>query len=110
AANIYNFMDGIDGIATVQAIGTSSGWMIFSALWGLPELFALNTCILTAVTVFLLFNWPPARIFMGDVGSLFLGFAFAIMPFLASSMSGFVAAGEAIWLAGLLLWPFLFDG
>jgi UDP-N-acetylmuramyl pentapeptide phosphotransferase/UDP-N-acetylglucosamine-1-phosphate transferase len=53
---------------------------------------------------FLLYNWAPAKVFMGDVGSAFLGFLFAALP---------AVAGQArleLWVcAVLLLWPFLFD-
>lgn len=109
-ANIYNFMDGIDGIASVQAIVASAGWLLFAWILGAPVLFTINLFLITSVAVFLHFNWSPARIFMGDVGSLFLGYAFAVMPFFAGWESDSVAAGQTIWLAGLLLWPFLFDG
>ncbi len=110
AANIYNFMDGVDGIASAQAIGAAVGWIYFAWLWGVHELFVINLFILSAVAVFLLFNWSPARIFMGDIGSLFLGFFYAIMPFLAAYLSESVQLGSAIFLGGLLIWPFLFDG
>jgi len=108
--NIYNFMDGVDGIASVQAIGASAGWMSFSAWYNLPELFALNLILLAAVSVFLIFNWSPARIFMGDIGSLFLGLTYAVMPFMATHLTLAPQPGFIIWIAVLLLWPFLFDG
>jgi len=108
--NIYNFMDGVDGIASVQAIAASTGWMLFSAWYDLPELFSLNLFLLAAVTTFLLFNWAPARIFMGDTGSLFLGLTYATMPFMAMQLTNVPPSGFIIWVAVLLLWPFLFDG
>jgi len=107
--NIYNFMDGIDGIATIQALSASIGWMIFALLWNQPILFTINLVIFTTVLVFLRFNWEPAKIFMGDVGSVFLGFYFAVMPFFAASLSEQITIGITIWLGGLMLWPFLFD-
>jgi len=108
--NIYNFMDGVDGIASMQAIGTSAGWMYLAYVWQIPELLVLNLFILISVTVFLWFNWAPASIFMGDVGSLFLGFLFAIMPFYAAYLPGSPEIGLLIWVAAIMLWPFLFDG
>jgi len=108
--NIYNFMDGVDGIASVQAIGATTGWMVLAYSWGQPELLALNLIILISILVFLKFNWAPSSIFMGDVGSLFLGFLFAIMPFYAAYLPGSPEIGILIWVAAIMLWPFLFDG
>lgn len=76
--NLFNFMDGIDGIAGMQAI-----FMLLSAA-GLavlahPEalyspVWVWMVCIVAATFGFLLLNWPPAKIFMGDVGSTWLAF------------------------------------
>ncbi len=108
--NIFNFMDGVDGIASVQALSAAIGWTIFAYLWQVPVLFAVNIFVVAGIVSFLVYNWSPAKIFMGDVGSVFLGFLFAIMPFIAAYYSDQVSIGETIWLAGILLWPFLFDG
>ncbi|MDZ7720283.1 MAG: glycosyltransferase family 4 protein [Balneolaceae bacterium] len=107
--NIYNFMDGVDGIATAQALTASGGWMIFAFFWGEPTLFTLNLIVFATVLVFLIYNWAPAKIFMGDVGSLFLGFFFAVMPFVAASVSKEITIATSLWIGALLLWPFLFD-
>jgi Fuc2NAc and GlcNAc transferase len=70
--NLYNFMDGIDGLAGVQGLVFLVGAQIVGQ--GVPgwpgDLIWLTSGALVA---FLMFNWPPARIFMGDVGSGFLG-------------------------------------
>ena len=108
--NIYNFMDGVDGIASVQALSASAGWMVLAYLWQEPLLIVINLILFATVSVFLLHNWSPARIFMGDVGSVFLGFFFGVMPFLASNISIQLGIGEGIWVAAIFLWPFLFDG
>ncbi len=76
--NLFNFMDGIDGLAGSQAV-----FMLVAsvglAIWQRPDTIAEQTwlwtvCIAAATVGFLLLNWPPARIFMGDVGSTYLGF------------------------------------
>jgi Fuc2NAc and GlcNAc transferase len=75
--NLYNFMDGIDGIAASEAVVTGlvgGTLLLMSNSIGLG-LLALLTA--GAAAGFLLLNWPPARIFMGDVGSGSLGFLFA---------------------------------
>jgi UDP-N-acetylmuramyl pentapeptide phosphotransferase/UDP-N-acetylglucosamine-1-phosphate transferase len=67
--NLYNFMDGLDGFATVQAIFIGLGVVIFQ-----PALAPLALAFIGACMGFLRFNWPPAKIFLGDVGSTFIGF------------------------------------
>jgi UDP-N-acetylmuramyl pentapeptide phosphotransferase/UDP-N-acetylglucosamine-1-phosphate transferase len=102
--NAYNFMDGIDGIAGCQAVAAGLGWSILGALRGEPEIVALALLLAGANLGFLTRNWPPAKVFMGDVGSTFLGFAFAALPLLADP------ADPRLFLAGVLLvWPFAFD-
>lgn len=108
--NIYNFMDGVDGLSSVQAITATAGWCVFFYMYQLQDLFALNIFVAAGVIGFLLLNWSPARIFMGDVGSLFLGFLFAVMPLMAGAYSDQIESGEALWFGAILLWPFLFDG
>ena len=102
--NAFNFMDGIDGIAAGQAVITGLGWAIVGQLIGSNNLTALGLLGAAAPAGFLLYNWAPAKVFMGDAGSAFLGFLFAALP---------LAAGEPrpdLWAcAVLLLWPFLFD-
>ena len=106
--NAYNFMDGIDGIAGVQAIVASTGWAIVTAMLGASQLAAFSLIVLGSSAGFLAHNWRPARVFMGDVGSAFLGYTFAAIPLLAAR----AAPNMLPWLpvAGLfLLWPFAFD-
>lgn len=73
AINFFNFMDGIDGIAALETIAVSVGGALLNYVviggtsWLLPMLLALSAA------GFLVWNWPPARIFMGDAGSGFLG-------------------------------------
>jgi Fuc2NAc and GlcNAc transferase len=72
--NLYNFMDGIDGIAGVMAISVSVSLAVL--LWlteSSSSLFHLSLILAAATAGFLWFNFPKASIFMGDVGSCFLG-------------------------------------
>lgn len=102
--NAYNFMDGIDGIASGQAVVAGLGWALLGWNDNQPLVAVLGLLLATASLGFLGHNWPPARIFMGDVGSAFLGFTFAVLPVLAAQHNPRLA------LAGVLLvWPFVFD-
>ncbi len=70
--NLYNFMDGIDGFAAAQCLVFCVGAQLIAG--GVPGWSGEALWLLSGVTLaFLAFNWPPARIFMGDVGSGFLG-------------------------------------
>jgi UDP-N-acetylmuramyl pentapeptide phosphotransferase/UDP-N-acetylglucosamine-1-phosphate transferase len=101
--NAYNFMDGIDGLAGGQAVVAATGWTIVGVVTGVPALTGLGLVVAVASAAFLRFNWPPARVFMGDTGSSFLGYAFAVMPFAAAASPRLFAA------AALFVWPFVFD-
>ncbi|PRB75434.1 glycosyltransferase family 4 protein [Pseudomonas sp. MYb185] len=93
--NLYNFMDGIDGIASVEAITVCVGGGLLYALVGIPMLATAPLLLGAAVVGFLVWNFPPARIFMGDAGSGFLGV-----------MLGGLAL-QAAWVAPQLLWAWL---
>lgn len=71
--NLYNFMDGIDGIASVEAITAclSAAWLYWLA--GFDTVAVLPLLLAAAVAGFLFWNFPPAKIFMGDAGSGFIG-------------------------------------
>lgn len=77
--NMFNFMDGIDGLAASEAVFVTGGGASIFALTGYAHTPVGVVCVLLAAASagFLLVNWAPARIFMGDVGSGFLGFAIA---------------------------------
>lgn len=73
--NLFNFMDGIDGLSGVEAASTGGGLAVVAILAGLgPVLPALGLALAAAALGFLWWNWQPARIFLGDVGSVPLGF------------------------------------
>ena len=78
--NLFNFMDGIDGIAASQAIFMSVTGAMLACLHGAGADDALPLMLLAAATAaFLFWNWPPAKIFMGDVGSGYLGFSLGVL-------------------------------
>jgi Fuc2NAc and GlcNAc transferase len=85
--NLYNFMDGIDGIASVEAITTCLGACLLYVLAGFPELVPAPLVLAAAVAGFLFWNFPPARIFMGDAGSGFLGIALGVLSLQAAKSS-----------------------
>lgn len=102
--NAYNFMDGIDGIAGCQAVAAGLGWAVLGLRRGEPAVVVFSLLLAGASLGFLTRNWPPARVFMGDVGSTFLGFSFAALPLLVDP------ADPRLFLAGVLfVWPFVFD-
>ena len=106
--NAYNFMDGIDGIAALQAAVAGTAWSILALTLGLNGVFVFAGLVACASLGFLIHNWQPAKIFMGDVGSAFLGYTLAAMPLLARSETKV----EVPWLpvvAVLFVWFFFFD-
>ena len=74
--NLYNFMDGIDGLAGSEAAAIGVGLLLFAVVGAgqNPGLAALSAAIVAAAGGFLVWNWAPGRIFLGDVGSVPLGY------------------------------------
>jgi UDP-N-acetylmuramyl pentapeptide phosphotransferase/UDP-N-acetylglucosamine-1-phosphate transferase len=106
--NAYNFMDGIDGIAGGQGLVTAVAWVVLGLSFHGGSVAALGLALAAGCAVFLLFNWQPARIFMGDVGSATLGFIFAALPFVFNA--GYRTPESSFWIIGVaLVWPFVFD-
>ena len=105
--NIYNFMDGIDGLAGSQALIASSCLAVLGFLQGRPQIEIAMLLLAAGVAGFLALNWPPARIFMGDVGSTFLGFSFSAWAVIGV---GEGSPGSDVWEWAAVLSPFLFDG
>jgi UDP-N-acetylmuramyl pentapeptide phosphotransferase/UDP-N-acetylglucosamine-1-phosphate transferase len=95
--NLYNFMDGIDGIAGSEAAAIGGGLLLLSALGSAvdPSVALLAAAILGAALGFLVWNWSPARVFLGDVGSAPLGYLTGYL------LLGLAAAGR--WTAALIL-------
>jgi len=102
--NLYNFMDGMDGFSAGMAI---LGFSCFAVLgWQADHhsFMVANLALVGAVAGFLWFNFPPAKIFMGDVGASTLGFCMAAFSLWASVDEIF-----PIWVAVLIFSPFIVD-
>jgi UDP-N-acetylmuramyl pentapeptide phosphotransferase/UDP-N-acetylglucosamine-1-phosphate transferase len=102
--NAYNFMDGIDGMAGGVALSAGLGWMWLALSIHNPFVFWVALAITAGSLGFLDHNWSPAKIFMGDVGSTFLGYSFAVLPLIASTHGG-----DALLLGTLLMWTIIMD-
>ena len=100
--NAFNFMDGIDGLAASEAVSAGTFSCLCMVLVG-SEWAAMAAVAAAAALGFLLLNAPPARIFMGDVGSQFLGFLFAVLGILGQR------TGLPVWAMVGILYYFLFD-
>ena len=102
--NLYNFMDGIDGLASVEAITVCAGGALLYLLIGTPTLGVAPLLLAAAVAGFLVWNFPPARIFMGDAGSGFLGLVIGGMALQAATVSP-----PLLWAWLILLGVFVVD-
>lgn len=96
--NLFNFMDGIDGITGVEAGSIGLGIFILALLAPLPEFVDLGYIglgVLSIMTGFLIWNWHPAKLFLGDVGSVPLGF---VLGWLLLEL-----AARGAWMPALIL-------
>ena len=78
----FNLIDGIDGLASGTAAICAASFAVTGLLVGQPMVAALALAVLGAALAFLRYNFPPARIFMGDSGSLFFGLMFGLISLL----------------------------
>lgn len=85
-ANLYNFMDGIDGIAAIEALVLSAAAAAWFGAQGANGIMIVALSVAGASAGFLGWNWSPARIFMGDVGSVALGAFFAVLALIGSTI------------------------
>lgn len=104
--NAYNFMDGLDGMA--GGVAVIAGAFLCAIAFDEHAWFVyLTSYVLVASAAgFLIFNFPVARIFMGDVGSAFLGFTFAALSVVGAEID---AARLSFYIVPLLLFHFIFD-
>ena len=103
--NLFNFMDGIDGIAASEVVfsASSAAGLLLVNPGEAPS--ALWLMLLAAAALgFLPWNWPPARIFMGDIGSGFLGMTLGVLALFTSTQ-----AGLSVWIWLILLGVFIVD-
>ena len=94
--NLFNFMDGIDGIAAVQTLLYCVGVLLLAD--GVPGGWGLLLWTISGASIgFLAYNWPPARIFMGDVGALVLGLVLGVL------VVALAESGEVPFIASIIL-------
>lgn len=103
--NIYNFMDGIDGLTGSEGAIVALTAGILLSCSGEPIVGWIFIGLSAALLGFLRWNWHPAKVFMGDVGSNFLGFVFATTALTTGRFSD-----VSIWIWGILLGVFMVDG
>ena len=102
-ANLYNFMDGSDGLAgTMAVVGFAA--CALAASWGGSDRAPTLWALVAAVFPFLLANWPPARVFLGDVGAVPLGFLAAVF-----GIEGWREGWWPAWFPLLVFLPFIAD-
>jgi UDP-N-acetylmuramyl pentapeptide phosphotransferase/UDP-N-acetylglucosamine-1-phosphate transferase len=94
--NLYNFMDGIDGLAGAEGIAVAAGYTLVVAVAGLDTPLGSLALVLAAATAgYLFWNWHPAKVFMGDTGSIALGF---LLGWLMIDL-----AWRGLWAAAMIL-------
>jgi UDP-GlcNAc:undecaprenyl-phosphate GlcNAc-1-phosphate transferase len=104
--NIVNFMDGLDGLAAGTAAIAAAVFGLAGLYQGTSFVHVLGGILFVSCAGFFVFNFPRAKIFMGDVGSQFLGFAMAAVAVLAAKYEG---PPLAILVVPLLFFNFIFD-
>jgi Fuc2NAc and GlcNAc transferase len=102
--NLYNFMDGIDGMAGTQGVVAALLSAALSFWQGSIHLGAIYLLLAASVGGFLFHNWSPAKIFMGDCGAYFLGFVFATLALISK-----IYLGHSIHAHMILLGVFICD-
>jgi UDP-N-acetylmuramyl pentapeptide phosphotransferase/UDP-N-acetylglucosamine-1-phosphate transferase len=103
-ANLYNFMDGADGLAGGMTVIGFGAYAIAAFLAGGEGVAVLCASLAAAAAGFLVFNFPPARLFMGDVGSVPVGFLAG-----ALGVYGWSRAWWPLWFPLLVFAPFVGD-
>ena len=103
--NAFNFMDGIDGIAGIVVMAVGAAVAVAAAVLDAPAVATLAAAVAAGAGGFLTVNWPPARIFMGDVGSTFCGFLLGALTLAVDGDS----VPRMLPVTVVSSWPFLFD-
>lgn len=105
--NLFNFMDGADGFAITQALSVLVGMVFILLAGGGPQSDGLVATLLLLIAVcfpFVVFNWPTASLFMGDAGSIAIGFLLGAVGIHASVLDQSLG-----WAWVILMAPFLLD-
>ncbi len=84
--NLFNFMDGIDGIAATEALCVAAGGALIALTHGSGGIAAPGWVLAGGCAGFLCWNWPPARVFLGDVGSGYLGYVIIVLALADSAV------------------------
>ena len=103
-ANLYNFMDGADGLAAAMGIAGFAAFALCALLFQRADSAVLYGALAIACAGFLAFNLPPARLFMGDVGAVSLGFLAAVF-----GLDGIAEGVWRWWFPPLVFLPFILD-
>ena len=102
--NLYNFMDGADGLAGGMAVFGFGAYGLVALAGGDFQFAAINLSVAAAALGLLWFNFPPARVFMGDVGAIPLGYLAAVL-----GVAGWVRGDWPIWFGAVVFSPFIVD-
>jgi Fuc2NAc and GlcNAc transferase len=103
--NLYNFMDGIDGLASIEGISaTGVGAFLLLIIGADGWLLELHWLMVASMFGFLIWNFPPAKIFMGDAGSGFLGLMMGVLVLASSHV-----APQMLWAWLIMLGVFIVD-
>jgi UDP-GlcNAc:undecaprenyl-phosphate/decaprenyl-phosphate GlcNAc-1-phosphate transferase len=102
--NLYNFMDGADGLAGGMTVVGFCAYTAAAGLAGNAHLAVASLCVAAAAAAFLVLNFPPARVFMGDSGSIPLGFLAAALGLL-----GWREESWPLWFPLVVFAPFVVD-
>jgi UDP-N-acetylmuramyl pentapeptide phosphotransferase/UDP-N-acetylglucosamine-1-phosphate transferase len=102
--NLYNFMDGMDGFAGGMAVVGFTTYAVLGNSGGSASFAAASVLVAMAAAGFLVFNFPPARIFLGDTGSSVLGYLAAAFTLWAARDGLF-----PMWVAVIVFSPFIVD-
>lgn len=104
--NSFNFMDGLDGLAAGVAVIVSAFFCYITISQGSAFVYITSYTVLAGALGFLVYNWAPARVFMGDVGSAFLGFVFAVLAIIAARYD---SSHTSFLVMPMLLFNFIYD-
>ena len=104
--NAFNFMDGIDGISGGAAVIAAGFFAAITFMNGSSFLYLVSLVIVASSLGFLLWNWQPAKIFMGDSGSQFLGFVLAVLAVMAGR---FDASHVSYFVMPMLFFHYIWD-